>query len=88
MLQLQRAQQIMQSQQKFASSRANILSKNSQKLTFQPPKPKAKVTETVTLDDDDSDEVAEVMDEDDNDGEEIVMEGNPEIEVIEVDPLL
>ena len=88
MLQLQRAQQIMASQQKIASSRANILSKNSQKLTFQPPKPKAKVTETVTLDDDD-DDVTEVMDEDDNDGgEEIVMDGDPEIEVIERDPLM
>ena len=36
----------------------------------------------------DDDDVTEVMEADDNDGEEIVMEGNPEIEVIEVDPLM
>ena len=86
MLQLQRVRQIAMASQQNATSRANILSKNSQKLTFQPPKPKAKVTETVTLDDDD-DDVTEVTDDDDG-GEEIVMDGNPEIEVIEVDPLL
>ena len=88
MLQLQRVRQLAMATQQNATSRANILSKNSQKLTFQPPKPKAKVTETVTLDDDDDDDVTEVMEADDNDGEEIVMDGNPEIEVIEVDPLM
>ena len=77
--------------QQNATSRANILSKSHQKLTFQPPKSKAaKVTETVTLDDDDDDDdVTEVTDADDNEGDgEIMLDGAPELEVIEVDPLM